>query len=81
MKTYFDARQAKWNINAASRLPGHDVFYGTPLNRPQEGLPMGDGDTGSLLWLAKDALHIHIGKSDLWQDAPAGSTPDDECYN
>ncbi|MBQ9552517.1 MAG: hypothetical protein IJU96_07100 [Clostridia bacterium] len=81
MKTFIDPQRLDMNLSAMDRLPGHDIVYGTPMNRPQEGLPLGDGDTGALLWLEKDAVHINLGKSDLWQDAPAGSTPDDECYN
>ncbi|MBQ7638251.1 MAG: hypothetical protein IJS90_05060 [Clostridia bacterium] len=80
MKTFFDPSSKKWNITALNRLPGHDLFFGTPENRPTAGIPVGDGDTGSLIWTEKDGIHINVNKCDLWQDAPAGVTWDDSCY-
>ena len=80
MKTKFDPSAARWNLCTTGRLPRHDLCFGTPLNTPAAGLPIGDGDTGSLLWPEKDGLHLHINKCDLWQDAPPGVTWDDECY-
>ena len=80
MKTHFDPASAGWNFSASGRVPKHDLFFGTPINAPTAGLPIGDGDTGSLLWLEKDGLHIHVNKCDLWQNAPPGVTWDDECY-
>ncbi len=80
MKTHFDPASARWLRSTSARIPRHDLFFGTPVNTPEAGLPIGDGDTGSLLWLEKDGLRIHINKCDLWQDAPPGVTWDDECY-
>ena len=80
MKTHFDLLKDRWNLSASARVPRHDPVFGTPVNAPAAGLPIGDGDTGSLLWLEKDGLRIHINKCDLWQDAPPGVTWDDECY-
>lgn len=61
-------------------LPGHDLYFGTPLHQPWAGLPLGDGDTGSLVWMERDGIHIHLGKTDLWQDALPNTTYDDVCY-
>lgn len=80
MKTHFNTGTGEWNIRTSGYVPRHDLFFGTPVNEPEAGIPIGDGDTGSLLWLEKDGLHIHVGKCDLWQDAPPGVTWDDECY-
>ncbi|MCR5042490.1 MAG: hypothetical protein K6C36_10390, partial [Clostridia bacterium] len=80
MKTCYDVKNKRWLNRTALRLPGHDLFFGAPENRPTSGIPIGDGDTGSLLWLEKDGIHVHINKCDLWQDAPAGVTWNDECY-
>ena len=81
MITSFDFSSGKWLSGAIDRLPGHDLYFGTPLNRPTAGIPIGDGDTGSLIWQERDGIHINIGKSDLWKDAAPGTTPDDECFN
>ena len=80
MKTYYDPKAKKWLNDTLARLPRHDLFFGTPENRPTSGIPIGDGDTGSLLWLEKDGIHINVNKCDLWQDAPPGVTWNDECY-
>ena len=80
MNTFYDPAKKQWLNATALRLPRHDLFFGTPENRPTAGIPIGDGDTGSLLWLEKDGVHIHVNKCDLWQDAPPGVTYNDECY-
>ncbi len=80
MKTKFNPDAARWDLSASKRIPRHDLCFGTPVNAPTAGLPIGDGDTGTLLWFEKDGLHLHINKCDLWQDAPPGVTWDDACY-
>ena len=80
MKTCYDPASKRWLNGTCLRLPMHDLFFGTPENRPTAGVPIGDGDTGSLLWLEKDGVHIHVNKCDLWQDAPPGVTWNDACY-
>ena len=80
MNTYFDPASKRWLNGTSLRLPRHDLFFGTPQNSPTAGIPIGDGDTGSLLWTEKDGLHIHVNKCDLWQDAPPGVTYNDICY-
>ena len=72
MKTSFDAVGGKWLSKTTDRLPGHDLYFGTPMNRPWAGIPIGDGDMGSLVWQERDGIHINIGKSDLWRDASPG---------
>ncbi len=66
---------SKMNFSTTARLPKHDLVFGSPINDPIAGIPLGDGDTGSLLWFEADALHIHINKTDLWDD----STQDSDC--
>ncbi|MCR5263996.1 MAG: hypothetical protein K6D94_08990, partial [Clostridiales bacterium] len=80
MITAFDTSSRSWLKKTTDILPKHDLYFGTPVNSPTAGLPIGDGDTGSLIWLRKDGIHINLNKCDLWQDAPPGVTWDDECY-
>lgn len=47
-------------------LPAHDLCFGTPVNDQSAGIPLGDGDTGSLVWFENDGIHININKTDLW---------------
>ena len=53
----------------ADYVPKHDLVFGSPINDPVAGIPLGDGDTGSLVWFEADGIHIHINKTDLWDDS------------
>ena len=59
---------SKLHFSTTDRLPKHDLVFGSPINDPVAGIPLGDGDTGSLVWFEADAIHIHINKTDLWDD-------------
>lgn len=76
MKTTYNVSTNAWQRNTTNILPKHDLYYGTPNNDPAAGIPLGDGDMGSLVWLEADAIHIHINKTDLWDD-----TTLDSVYN
>ncbi len=69
MKTNFDPKSASWKKTTTAILPKHDLFFGSPICEPRAGIPLGDGDTGSLLWFEKDGIHININKCDLWSDS------------
>ena len=47
-------------------LPKHDLVFGSPINDPIAGIPLGDGDRGSLLWFEQDGIHVNLNKTDLW---------------
>ncbi len=79
-KTAYDFTKNQWSWETTGLLPKHDLFFGSPVNSPFAGLPLGDGSMGSLLWLEKDGLHMHVNRCDLFSDAPAGVTKDDEVY-
>ena len=57
------------SIRTTDFLPKHDLFFGSPLHDPAAGIPLGDGDTGSLVWATENELHIQINKTDLWDDS------------
>ena len=52
-------------------LSNHDVVFCTPVHDPAAGLPIGNGDSGALLWTEPDRLHVMLNKTDLWDDEPA----------
>ena len=56
MKTYFDPQNGGWNMRTTDRLPRHDLYFGTPVNAPTAGLPIGDGDTGTLVFRDHDGI-------------------------
>lgn len=72
MKTAYDFSKQEWLGNTVDRLPKHDLVFGTPVNDPVGGIPLGDGDMGSLLWTSEDTLHINVNKCDLWDDSVQG---------
>ena len=53
----------------SSMLSHHDVVFRAPTHDPIYGLPIGNGDSGCLLWTEADRLHININKTDLWDDS------------
>ena len=62
--------------STVERTKRHDIVYGSPLCEPLSGMPIGDGDIGSLIWFEENGLHININKTDLWDK----SSWDDECF-
>lgn len=48
-----------------SLLAHHDLVFRAPVCDPTYGLPLGTGDTGFLLHLSPDTLHIQINHTDL----------------
>ena len=50
-------------------LSHHDLVFASPVCDPTYGLPLGDGDSGALVWFLEDRLVIELGKTDLWDNA------------
>ncbi len=76
MRTAYNFKRSRWEVKTTERLPAHDLVFGTPIGDPMSGLAIGSGDIGSLLWSGDSTLHIHINKTDLWDD----SLKKDEIY-
>ncbi len=43
-----------------------DLTYDTPVDHSEEGMPIGNGRTGSLVWTTPDAFHFQINRVDLF---------------
>ena len=71
MKLQFNSKEKKWNIPYEQMLSKHDVVFRAPVCDPTYGIPLGDGDTGCLLWFSEQALNINLNKTDLWNDSVA----------
>jgi len=69
MKTFFDYRNNCWNTDTVRFLKKHDIVYGSPALGADSGLPLGDGECGSLIWLESEKLHIGLRRCDLWDDS------------
>jgi len=53
-------------------LAHHDVVYRSPVCDFSYGFPLGDGDSGYLLWLSEDTLYITINNTGLLDDLSEG---------
>lgn len=58
------------DVDYAAYLSRHDLVYESPPNMPTHGIPLGDGETGALLWTPPDAIRFELGRNDLWDDGP-----------
>jgi hypothetical protein len=53
-------------VDYQSLVSRADLSYNTPVVRSEEGLPIGNGRTGSLVWTTPAALHFQINHVDLF---------------
>lgn len=59
-------------VDYARFLSQHDVVYHAPAAIGSEGLPVGNGDLGAMIWTPTDRLQLQLNKCDLWDDRPDG---------
>ncbi len=60
------------HVDYAAFLSQHDVVYQSPVADGIDGLPVGNGDLGAMIWTPPDRLHLAINKVDLFDDGPDG---------
>ena len=53
-------------VDYESLVSRADLSYDTPVVRSEEGLPIGNGRTGSLVWTTPAALHFQVNHVDLF---------------
>ena len=58
----------KWNIDSEDYLKRHELVFHAPAEDPLRGIPIGDGDRGSLIYTSENKLVININKTDLWDE-------------
>jgi hypothetical protein len=68
----FDAQAGSWAIEWPGRVSRHDLVYLSPPTDPMEGIALGNGDTGALIWCDGSRIICAINKCDLWDFAPPG---------
>ncbi|MDD4774431.1 MAG: hypothetical protein PHZ09_12650, partial [Eubacteriales bacterium] len=66
MNINYSIESRGWDTDVCGYIQKHDLVFRTPVCDPLHGIPMGDGDTGTLLHIEPDALLININKTDLW---------------
>lgn len=68
--TPFDPRTRTWARPFPQCLAKHDIVYGSPPEDALQGLPIGNGDLGMLLWTEGSRLVAAVNKADLFDDSP-----------
>ncbi|MDR2039471.1 MAG: DUF5703 domain-containing protein [Bacteroidales bacterium] len=49
-----------------SIISASDLIYQSPAERSEEGMPVGNGITGSLIWTSPSAMHFQINRVDVF---------------
>lgn len=68
--TAFKPKTRTWERPFPQSLAQHDVVYQSPPEDALQGLPIGNGDLGMLLWTEGSKLVAALNKVDLFDDSP-----------
>jgi uncharacterized protein DUF5703/glycosyl hydrolase family 95 len=52
-------------LDRAAQIARADLDYRTPAARPEEGMPVGNGRMGSLVWTTPDTLRFQVNRVDV----------------
>ena len=64
-------------VDYESLVSKADLTYDVPVLRSEEGMPVGNGRMGSLVWTTPEALHFQINRVDVFaMDCNTNSFPD-----
>ncbi len=69
LTSVFDPQKAQWNIAWPERIAQYDLIYYSPPIDPFQGMALGNGEIGALMWCEDSKIIIAVNKSDLWDDA------------
>src|ERR1035437_3549951 len=72
MESAFNPETGAWELAWPERITQHDLVYLSPPSDPMQGIPLGNGDVGALLWCESNRIIIALNKCDLWDDAQFG---------
>ena len=73
IKTTFDPDAAEWQIAWPGRISQYDLVYNSPPIDALQGIPLGNGEIGVLVWCESSKIIMAVNKSDLWDDSRTGS--------
>ncbi len=66
-----------WCADYESLVSKADLNYDVPVSRSEEGIPIGNGRMGSLVWTTPRAMHFQINRVDVFaMDCNTNSFPD-----
>ena len=69
---FFERFEAQTNsnslmkVNYNSLVSRADLSYDVPVTRSEEGMPVGNGTMGSLVWTTPSAMHFQINRDDVF---------------
>jgi len=69
IQSAFNPKSAKWEIAWPGRVSQYDLVYLSPPIDPMQGIPLGNGDVGALVWCEDSKIIVVVNKCDLWDDA------------
>src|ERR687886_316932 len=52
--------------NRAAVISRADLIYTEPARRSEEGMPVGNGRMGSLVWTTPDAIRLQVNRADVY---------------
>lgn len=73
IQSSFSPATGEWQIAYPERLAQHDLVYQSPPEDHTQGLPIGNGDIGAIVWTEENRLVLAINKCDIWDDRASGS--------
>ncbi|MEQ8924782.1 MAG: hypothetical protein RLO81_03150 [Fulvivirga sp.] len=68
IQSSFNLNNKEWSIKWPNRVSQYDLVYKSPPIDPLQGIPLGNGEIGSLIWCDGSKIIIAVNKSDLWDD-------------
>ena len=67
-RSAFDPETLQWRLAWPGRVARHDLVYSSPPADPTQGVPLGNGDIGVLVWCDSSQLIMVVNKCDLFDD-------------
>ena len=61
-----EAPASLFTVDYKSLVSRADLTYAKPVDRSEEGLPVGNGRMGSLVWTTPDALKFQLNRVDVF---------------
>jgi hypothetical protein len=61
------------NLNYRNLVSRADLVYDKPVSRSEEGMPVGNGVMGSLVWTTPSALHFQLNRVDVFGNNSASN--------
>lgn len=68
--TAFDPQTGRWLVEWPGRIARYNLVYQTPPDDPMQGLPLGNGRLGAIIWFEPQAIVWQMNRCDLIDEMP-----------